>query len=466
MKKILIITDCRIGERLVERAIETYSKDNLYYVVQTKEREYENAGPDRFKFFTFDPTSHYKLANVLKMDFFQIMLVMRDRADAIHTLENIRREKPVVRVILLDQWGLPIEDPNVVVIDVSDQLSARLIDYFPNVPVIAQNVGLGEGEIMEVLVPFGSAYVYRHVGAIEQKQWRIAGIYRDRRLVLPTEHTMIHPNDLLLLIGEPEVLISVYRSIKRELGHFPAPYGTVIYLYVDMDVDRGEEVLSMVEKMLYIRRKLGRQAVIRVAHPGEFEILEAVKAVRSDEVTVEIDYDERDENSLLAADKRRFHAGLVLLSRRLFHSEAIRRILYELKLPVLKVAEKEIRTVNRAVVLLSESEEIEKMTTTVFDVASQLEWKVELLEFKQDENVYREQVEQYYRNLSAIFSQSVRIVEAEENPLRQLKKGDNFVHCLPFTASTLQRPLFSVFSTDMQQLYFHLDRFHQLFIPV
>lgn len=62
MKKILIITDCTIGEFLIERAIETYSKDNIYYVIQTKERSYDKAGPDRFKFFTFDPTSQYKLA--------------------------------------------------------------------------------------------------------------------------------------------------------------------------------------------------------------------------------------------------------------------------------------------------------------------------------------------------------------------------------------------------------------------
>ncbi len=466
MKKILIITDCRIGERLVERAIETYSKENLYYVIQAKEREYENAGPDRFKFFTFDPTSHYKLANVLKMDFIQIMIVMRDRPDAVHTLENIRKEKPLVRIVMLDQWGLELDDPNVLRIDVADQLSARLIDYLPNVPVIAQNVGNGEGEIMEVLVPFGSAYVYRHVGAVEQKQWRIAGIYRDRRLVLPTEHTMIHPNDLLLLIGEPEVLISVYRSIKRELGHFPAPYGTSIYVYVDMDVDHGEAATHIVQEAALLGERLQRPMVVRVANPGAIETLEALKSFRNDDVTVEIDYDGIEEEALLSADKRRYHAGLVVVSRRVFHADAMRRMLYDLRLPVFKLSERSVDSVKRAVVLLSESEEIEKITTTVFDVASQLEWKVELLEFKQDANVYREQIEQYYRNLSTIFSQSVRIVELEENPLRQLKKGDRFVHCLPFTEATLRRPLFSVFSTDMQQLHFHLDAFHQLFIPV
>lgn len=466
MKKILIITDCTIGRRFIERTVETYSKDNLYYVIQTREHEYEKAGPDRFKFFTFDPTSQYKLSNVLKMDFIQVMLVMQNRIDAEQTLRIIRQEKPALRVVLLDHWDLELDDKHTLVIDVSDQLSSRLIDYLPNVPVIAQNVGLGEGEVMEALVPFGSAYVYRHVGAIEQTQWRIAGIYRDQRLILPTEHTLIHPNDLLLLVGEPDVLISIYRSIKRELGHFPAPYGTGIHLFIDMEIDQAEEIMAMLRKTLHLHARLRRSVSIRVVNPCNFKILREIKALRSDRISVDIDYDGRDARYHLFNDKRQYHIGLAVVSRKLFQLDTVRRALFELKVPVLKMAEAQFHGVNKAVVLLSESEDIERITTTVFDLASQLEWQVDLLEFKQDHNRYRDQIEEYYRNLSTIFSQPVRIVEMEENPLRQLKQEENFLHCLPFTESTLERPIFSYFSTDMQRLYFHLDRFHQMFIPV
>ncbi|WP_345986699.1 TrkA C-terminal domain-containing protein [Sulfurimonas sp. HSL-1656] len=466
MKKILIITDCTIGEHLVERAIEAYSKDNLYYVIQMKDRKYEKAGPDRFKFFTFDPTSRYKLSNVLKMDFVQIMLVMSSRLDAVNTLENIRSEKPSVRVIMLDQWDLKIDDPNTLTIDVNDQLSARLIDYLPNVPVIAQNVGMGEGEVMEVLVPFGSAYVYRHVGAIEQSQWRIAGIYRDQRLILPTERTLIHPNDLLLLVGEPDVLISIYRSFKRELGHFPAPYGSTIYLYIDMDVDRAEDIIPMLRKTIYVQERLRRKLYIRVTNPGDLDVLREIKQLRSPEVEVMIDYDRRGEAYLLSNDKRHIHAGFIVVSRKLFGIDAVRKVLYDLKVPVLKMASGQMHNVKRAVMLLSESEDVEKITTTMFDMASQMEWMIELLEYQQDENDFKEQVEQYYQNLSAIFSQSVSIRKSTDNPLRILKKEDRFVQCIPFSETVMQRPVLSLFSTDLQGLSFHLDHFHQLFIPV
>ena len=49
----------------------------------------------------------------------------------------------------------------------SDELLAtHLYEHLPNVPVIAQNVGTASGEIMEVHVPFGSTYAFRHVGSI------------------------------------------------------------------------------------------------------------------------------------------------------------------------------------------------------------------------------------------------------------------------------------------------------------
>lgn len=466
MKKILIITDCTIGEHLIERAIEAYSKENLYYVIQTKDRHYENAGPDRFKFFTFDPTSRYKLSNVLKMEFVQVMLVMRNRQDALHTLENIRFDKPALQVIFLNQWEAEIQDKYTLILDLNDQLSARLIDYLPNVPVIAQNVGLGEGEVMEVLVPFGSAYVYRHVGAIEQTQWRIAGIYRDRKLLLPTERTLIYPNDLLLIVGAPEMLISIYRSIKRELGHFPAPYGTTVYLFIDMNHDRGNAILRIVRKTLVIAERLRRAIVIRIANPGDLSIIQEIKQLRSDTITVEIDYDGKGATYLLGNDRRHYHSGLVVVSRKVFGDDTARQTLHDLKVPVLKIAEGEMHNVNRAVVLLSNPEDIERITTTVFDVASQLAWHIELMAYEQDAYDSQENTELYYQNLASIFSQTVDIRREKDNPLRQLKNEKQFVHCLPFSESILQRPVFSVFSTDFERLYFHLDRFHQLFIPV
>ena len=100
-----------------------------------------------------------------------------------------------------------------------------MYDQLPNVPLVAQNVGLGQGEIMEVHIPFGSSYAYRHIGSILQRKWKIAALYRDEKQILPTNATMIKPNDTLLILGKPLVLDGVYRTINKRMGLFPEPFG-------------------------------------------------------------------------------------------------------------------------------------------------------------------------------------------------------------------------------------------------
>jgi len=94
---------------------------------------------------------------------------MANKIDTIASYNNIRKLSRQVNIVLFDKWNLEIEDQNLIKLDANEILANRLIDFLPNIPIVAQNVGLGIGEIMEVLVPFGSSYVYRHIGSIEQK---------------------------------------------------------------------------------------------------------------------------------------------------------------------------------------------------------------------------------------------------------------------------------------------------------
>ena len=59
MKKILIISDGSVGEHFIQRVSETYTSENIYYIIQTKAKEHLDANPARFKFYEFDPTSLY-----------------------------------------------------------------------------------------------------------------------------------------------------------------------------------------------------------------------------------------------------------------------------------------------------------------------------------------------------------------------------------------------------------------------
>ena len=93
MKKILIISDGNAGEHFIQRIMETYTSENIYYVVQMKAKKYDDVNPARFKFYEFDPTSFYKLSNLLKMEFVQVFIAMDTLSDVEVTIKNIRMVK-------------------------------------------------------------------------------------------------------------------------------------------------------------------------------------------------------------------------------------------------------------------------------------------------------------------------------------------------------------------------------------
>ena len=466
MKKILIISSGDAGKNFVDRVIQTYSAENIYYIIESKAREYGDFNSARFKFYEFDTTSFYKLSNILKMDFLQVIVIMDDELDAKYTLKNIRSLKPQVRVVFLDKWNLINEDSNTVLINANELVASRLIDYLPNVPVIAQNVGIGEGEIMEVLVPFGSSFVYRHIGAIEQKDWQIVAIYRNRQLVMPSRRRMIQPNDLLVLIGQPIVLKSVYRAIKRELGQFPEPFGSNLYLYIDMDIINKKTINELVRRAVYAHKKFKHNLIIRVVNPSDIDIVEYIKNFRNNNVIIDIKYDDQNQQESFFKDMKLYNVGLLIVSKEMFSHTASRIMFYESHVPVLKISDKSFSSVKSAALILSDNKDLEKISTTIFDISEQMGFNINMYNYLNEHQADKEEVVEHYNNLSTIFSKNIKIIKEGENPIKVLQKKDDFIHILPFTQKLTKKPIYSMFSTDSERLYYKLDDYHQIFIPI
>ena len=385
MKKILIISDSEAGKHFIKRVIETYTSDNIYYVVELKANNYKDYNPARFKFYEFDSTSLYKLSNILKMDFIQIYVALDSQIDTEQTIKNIRSVKKQVQIIVLNRWKLENLDSNILLININDILASKLQDFLPNVPVIAQNVGMGEGEIMEVLVPFGSSFVYRHIGAIEQKNWRIVAIYRNRKLLMITRRTMIHPNDLLLLIGEPTVLKSVYRAIKRELGQFPEPFGSNIYLFIDMLNSDANTIKNLVNKALYIHQHFKHKLIIKIFNPSYIDVLRFIKDKIDFVTNVYIEYYDVIIKDEFLKDIKKYHIGLVIVDRNTFAKYKNRKMFYEASVPILKISDKNLENIKDVSLILTENKDLEKISTTIFDISEQLGLNLELNNYEKEQ---------------------------------------------------------------------------------
>jgi len=466
LKKILIISDGTVGEHFIQRIIETYTSENIYYVVQIKAKEYEDINPARFKFYEFDPTSFYKLSNLLKMEFVQVIIAMDNQLDVENTIKNIKLVKKQLRVIVLNKWDMENEDPNVVLVNSNELLASRLLDYLPNVPVIAQNVGIGQGEIMEVLVPFGSSFVYRHIGVIEQKNWRIVAMYRNRKLLMPSRRRMIQPNDLLVLVGDPAVLKSVYRAIKRELGQFPEPFGSNIFLYVDMNTVNLATIEELIRRAVFAHKKFKHDLIIKIVNPGNIDTIQYIKEFRDNNVVVDIEYKSTDLRATFYNDIKAYHIGLVIVSSEMFADYNTRKTLYESHVPVLKLSDRSFSSVKDAALILGDNRDLEKISTTIFDISEQMGFNLEIYNYTNEHQEEKEQVIEHYYNLATIFSKSIKVIKENKNPIRTLKQKSNFVHILPFTMKLTKRRIYSILSTDSEKLYYKLDDYHQIFIPV
>ena len=470
MKKSLIVVSGEIGAHFLRRLSLTDSSANQFHVICYDGSIEPEKFKDDFILHQFDPTSYSKLQPLLQKDFSQVLMIMSDEKDVTTTIKNIRSIRSQLRIALVDFWNLVIDDPNIVIIESKEILSNRLLNHLPEVPVVAENIGMGMGEIMEILVPFGSSYVYRHINTIRQKNWRITAIYRNNSMMIARPDSMIQPNDRLLVVGEPPVLKSVFKAIKRQLGQFPAPYGKNLYLFIDMRETSTINLRKLVQKALYLNQKFSHKIYIRIINPTNIATLNEIKQQDCNDVSVMIDYALEHANAdIILQDVELFRVGLVIVDKDIFAQKSYRRVLFELQLPVLKLADKPMETLDEAIVPISDNpvvnSALEKLSTAVFDIGSQLDLRLTLFDFVfEDEHSDRSIIE-HFENLSDIFAKKFHIVQSNHNPIRVLKKRDNFLQCIPFTEDVLPRRWHALFSTDLQRLFFKLDEFHQIFIP-
>jgi hypothetical protein len=283
---------------------------------------------------------------------------------------------------------------------------------------------------------------------------------------MPSRRRMIQPNDLLILVGEPAVLKSVYRSIKRELGQFPEPFGTNLFLYLDINLVNHENVKEVVRRSVYTHKKFNHDLIIKVVNPSNIELLQYIKDFRDENIYIDIDYESTDIKRSFHDDIKAYHVGLVIVPREMFNTHKVRNMLYDAHVPVLKLADRSISTVKECAMILSDNRDLEKISATVFDISEQMEFNIEIYNYMNEHQNEKEQVIEHYYNLSTIFSKSIKVYKESENPIVTLRQKDNFIQILPFTNKIINRKISTVFSTDSEKLYYKLDDYHQIFIPV
>jgi len=467
LQKILIIAESQVSRSFLEKIASEHQYECKYDIVYTDASILPQQAESFATLHNFDPTSEHKLRRLIDTELSQVY-VMLDRDDeAKIVIEIIRSLNDIVQIISLrgQHCCFDAEKLKVKTISVDETISSMLVNFLPTVPLVASNIGLGVGEIMEVLVPYGSKYVFRHISNIEQKNWKVAAIYRDNKLVLPKPSTMIFPNDELLLVGKPEILRDVYKSIKSELGQFPQPFGSNIYLLADVQKIGLAKLKYLIGEMLYLSGKLkNKKLVIKAINQTDTAQGDYLRSIASDDVIVDMDYFERNIKETIKNDLKRYNIGLIAIGTKEFMHNGMRKALYETKKPILKLSDKSMKDATESVILL-DGNYAEEISNIYFDFTAQLGCMLSIADFDPD-GKEKPELYEHFTNLANIYSKKIEIKREAKNPYRELKRRENFIQFLSFEESMTKSSVFDFFRPGSQPLFRLLKEYTQVFIPI
>ena len=470
MKNVLILADGSIAKHFIEWVGKKRVADNKYYVVTYTENTIPENIAGNISQIEADPTSFSKLRAIMEdVKYSNIFIVMENMDDARYSLKNIRLVDDKIRVILTNLWDddeIGKDEENVTILHNDEIISAHLYDHLPNVPVVAQNVGLGKGEIMEVLVPFGSTYAFRHVGSILQRKWKIAAIYRDEKQIIPNNATMIRPNDTLLILGKPIVLDGVYKTINKRTGLFPEPFGQDLYLIIDLRHDQ-ENVLLYVKESIYLLDKLEDKSLfIRIIYPNNFALIDELKTYERENVSISVCYDEKDIKTLVEYDIQEHDVGLVINSLKTFEQEDLREILYSLKKVVYLFGDQLLYNIKKCIILMDEKEKMESISSTAFDVSESLSLELTLADFDPEGDFEsRQRTVEHYETISHLFNMDIHIEQKRANPIRELSAMEDILQIAPFEKDFSTNNITRFVSAKVQDFLLTTKRHPKLLVP-
>jgi len=459
-----------IAKHFIEWVSTNRVAENQYHVTCYKADTTPLNMGKNIKIIDADPTSYAKLSRIMtETKFHNLFIVMEDKEDVQYVLKNIAIINAKIRIVLVNLWDdseLGRDQENITIVHSSELLAAHLYDQLPNVPLVAQNVGLGRGEIMEVHVPFGSSYAYRHIGSILQRKWKIAAVYRDEKQILPTSATMIRPNDTLLILGKPMVLDGVYKTINKRMGLFPEPFGKDIYLILDFRHDK-KNALKYLKESLYLLEKLeDKSLVVRVLYPNDFALLEKLKAYESETVTVSISYLNEDICTLIEYDIHEYNIGLVMNSVAAFEADKLKDTLYKLKKLVYIYGDKALEEIETTLVLMSENEKMESISSTAFDISETLGLGLTLGDFDPEGDFEsKKMIVEHYETLTHIFNMEMNLEQKVANPIRELANMNNILQVAPFENRLNTGSFRKLISTKVQDFLLTTNKHPKLLVP-
>lgn len=451
MKKILILADGSLARYFIQKIIDIkYIKTNFIVI------SYENLNleADNIEFLIFDPTHKQRLESViLKNQFLQTFIIL-DEEDTLLAHKALREINPKLHIIVCSNQK--IKDDNTQVLLIDELLGHRLVSMLQDTPTTAQSIGLGKGEIMQIKVPVGGSYAYKHIEVINQRQFKIALIYRNEQIIIPKRGVMIYPNDTLLLVGQPNILLNEFLKSKKQLGQFPNPYGSNVCLIIDkLDSD----VDNLLNTAILLHSKINsKKLCIKVINPTINEYYHKLKNLNEQSINVRFFFAKKGIKNVIS-EFANGEGGVFVVNKRVFFK--YKKSFYESSMPVLKIGDGGFMQLRQSLILKDEFMNAEDVSIEFLDLSS-------LLRLKPIVDCYMEgeinDLKEHFMAMSSSYETNVKIIKSKENPLLKYKDSNRFLQFVPFYENLVKNQT-AYLKNNLNIHYKKLDKCFQLFIP-
>ncbi len=470
MKNVLILANGDIAKHFVKWLGKSRISSNQYYINCSQgKRECLTSSIDNITHIDIDPTSYLRLKTLMEeVEFSSIFIVLDDRLEAKFTYKNVRFIDNKIFVVFVSKWDdLSFDDENLNLLNINEVMASSLYEKLPNVPIIAKNVGLGKGEIMDILIPLGSSFAFRHVGAISHRKWKIVAIYRQDKQIFPTNSTMIQPNDRLIVIGNPLVLEEVYKRVNRRQGVFPEPFGKNLYLLVDMGQKR-EEILSQINEAIFLSNKLVKTKLfIRLINIIDIDNIKEIKSLQNENIEVFVTYNYNDIFQDIDFDISQYEIGLFILTQDIFMNSSYKEYIGSFKRPIYLFGEERLFNIHKAVLLMGEETEMESLSTSVFDISESLKLELNLCDYNPEGDFEEtKKIINHYETLSRLYSFNINIEKKRANPIKELLAQDAVLHIAPYNKEVSSSSWLNFFSIRLSRHILSIKKHPLLLIPV
>jgi len=229
------------------------------------------------------------------------------------------------------------------------------------------------------------------------------------------------------------VLSGVYKTINKRTGLFPEPFGKDVYLILDLRHDQKNALLYLKESIYLVEKLEGKVLFVRILYPNNFALIDQLKMYESDNVTISICYKNEDIKTLIEYDIHEHNIGLVMNSISTFECGELKEVLYNLKKLVFLFGDKLLYNIKQSVVLMSENEKMESISSAAFDISETLGLGLTLGDFDPEgdfEN--KNMIIEHYETLADIFNMQLKLEQRVSNPIRELLKMEDVLQIAPF----------------------------------